>query len=223
MTMPLKPFMREIVRGKSISRALLFSHLAGFFQDHPAYVRPASVLELGSEPASHQRAFPRNWLIVRANMTGYPAMDINFDLEGPFPCMDGSYDGVVAFNTLYAIRNFPACIGECVRVARSFVVFNMPHVGAYAPHPRDFHRSTKESLSAILDPLRERGDIADFRIMPLGGSFTSAFSLIEPYFKWRIFRVPLGMAAVFLDRLDGMFVRECPIQHLVLIRTHMRI
>ncbi len=216
MSMRFAPFLREIIRGKSVGRALLFAHLESLFKE-ALFAGEKAVLELGAEPASHQRTFPSAWRVTGANKESYSAADICFDADQAFPFLDGAFDGVVCFNTLSVLRDPAFCITESLRIARSFAIFNAPNIAAYAPHPRDLHRFARDGLHAILLPLRDQGRIVSYRVIPVGGSFTSAWALVEPYARWRIFRIPLSLACAAADRFDVLFHRECPAQYLIVI------
>jgi hypothetical protein len=56
-----KYFVKEILRGKTLYRAFLSAGLIKLFQDENWLNDQFSVLELGAEPASHQRTFPKSW------------------------------------------------------------------------------------------------------------------------------------------------------------------
>ncbi|MBU0722716.1 hypothetical protein KKH46_00660 [Patescibacteria group bacterium] len=65
--MIFKYFLFEILKGKSIGRALLFCELKNLFQKEKWLNNKYSVLEIGSEPTSHQRAFPKEWTLKQSN------------------------------------------------------------------------------------------------------------------------------------------------------------
>ena len=217
MKISLSSFFRELARGKSTSRSLLVAALAELFRRRPDLSGSFSVLELGSEPASHQRIFPSAWRITRANLAEGRGADPIFDANRPFPFPDGSFDAVVFFNTLYAIESYAGCVREAVRISRRFILFNAPHIAAFAPHPSDHHRFTVTELSALCDGLVRADRRIRYGIIPVGGSFTAAMSVIDPYFIFRIFRIPPALMAAILDLWDRHVGRSCPVQHLVLI------
>lgn len=211
-------FIKEILRGKTLFRVLLFAGLRELFAKENWLRQPFKVLELGSEPASHQRALPAGWQLTASNVNNSASVDFLLNAEEKFSLDDSSYDGVIIFNTLYLIDNYRQCLRESLRVADQFVIFNIPVAAALAPQPYDFNRFTFDRLKEILEDLKQTGPAVNYRIIPLGGSFTSAVNSIDVYLKFRIIRLPVYLLAWALDRLDSTIRRRCPTQYLVLIK-----
>ncbi len=216
--MRFRYFLEEILRGKAIGRAMLFIALKKFFEENPWLNNEFLVLELGSEPASHQRALPREWKIRGSNYQLMPGLDLIIDAEKRFPVSNNDFDGVIFFNVLPVIDDYMNCLKESLRVARKFILFNIPLISGTARHPKDFSRFPQDRLLAILDNLKKDFLISEYQIIPIGGSFSSAIHLIDPYLKFRIIRVPIYLLAILLDKLDMVIKRSCPLQYLVLIR-----
>ena len=209
-----KHFLKEIVKGKTVGRATLSATLKDFFVGDDQLDQNFNVLELGGESASHQRVLPKKWKLFKSNVnkTGNP--DYIFNANEEFPFEAKKFDGVVCFNTLYAIENQENCLRESLRVSKKFVIFNAPLISGLAPHPTDFHRYTRQGLEKVLKDI----DAKSYEIVPVGGSFTSGVSLIDNYLRYRIIRIPFYLLAILLDNLDKVTKRECPIQYIVIIK-----
>lgn len=208
-------FLKEILRGKTIGRAMLFATLKELFEKEKWLNDGFKVLELGSEPASHQRAFPKFWQLKKSNYQPMEGIELIVNAEETFPFKDGEFDGTVFFNVLSVINNYLVCLEESLRVAKKFVMFNIPLISGIARHPGDFNRFPEDRLIEILENL---GGIKNSKIISIGGSFSSAVGLIDAYLKFRIIRIPIYLIAFLLDRLDKFINRQCPTQYLVLIR-----
>lgn len=211
-------FIKEVLRGKTLFRALLFIGLKELCGREKDLYQPLKVLELGSEPSSHQRAWPVAWQVSSSNIKSGAKIDFILDADQKFPLADRGYDGVAIFNVLYLINNYRQCLREALRVSKSFVIFNIPLVAALAPQPDDFNRFTFDRIREILAGLKQGGSAMNYQIIPVGGSFTSAVNAIDVYLKFRIIRLPVYLLARLLDQLDPKIKRQCPMQYLVLIR-----
>ncbi len=209
---------REILKGKNIFRALLFQALKDFFILHVGMQRDAHVLEIGSDKASHQRALPRQWILHSANAKKMSDSEYVFDANTTFPFTENSFDGVVLFNTMYLIDTYEKCIAESVRVAKSFVMFNIPLVSGIAKDPLDYNRFTRDRIEKMQKDMN-MGD-ASWEIMPIGGSFSGCAVLIDPYLAFRPLRIICNCMAYFLDKLDAKIKRDAPIQYLVYIKKN---
>jgi hypothetical protein len=82
--MKLNFFIKEIFKGKTIGRALLFATLKEFFDNEKWLNDKFSVLELGAEPASHQRTFPKSWRVKKSNYIEMKDIDFVVDAEKTF-------------------------------------------------------------------------------------------------------------------------------------------
>lgn len=212
-------FIKEVLRGKTIGRALISVNLSELFKQETWLDDNFSVLELGSEPASHQRLLPPQWKIVASNYKTMPNIDLVIDLEKPFPLTTGQFDGIICFNVLYIIDNYLNFFREALRVSKGFVLFQIPLIQCIVPHPHDYTRMTRDRIIKIMSELGEPAG-ARYSIIPLGGSFSSAVSLIDPYLKFRVAKLLFYLPALCLDRLDRFFKRECPLMYLVLIKKY---
>ncbi|GEM_PF-5653119 len=216
--MKLFDFIKEVLRGKTLFRVILFVGLKELFNQENWLNQSFKILELGSEPASHQRAFPSAWQLTTTNVKTGDKVDFLLDAEQKFSLTEASYDGVAIFNVLYLLNNYRQCLNEALRVADKFVIFNIPLVAALAPQPHDFNRFTPDRIKEILEDLKQTWPLMNYQIVPLGGSFTSAVNGLDVYLKFRIIRLPVYLLARALDGLDKMIKRQCPLQYLVLIR-----
>jgi hypothetical protein len=208
-----KTFLKALFRGKAIGRALLVSSVEKLVQSSDVLLKAEKVLDVGSQSASHERAFPKHWLITKSNYQKHDKEDLIIDVNKKFPLEDASFDGVTIFHTLYLADDYINCIQESVRVSRSFVLFNVPLISSLAPHPVDLNRFTYDRLVLVMKKL----GISQYKIIPIGGSFTSALALVEHYLYFRVLRICAGVLAKMLDHLDRLTHRSCPVQYLVLV------
>lgn len=216
--MKLKQFLKEIFKGKNIGRALLFASLKDLFGREPWLGGNFLVLELGHIKASHQRSYPLSWKIKISDYRPSDNLDYVVDVNKKFPFAPGFFDGVALFNVFYLADDYVNCLTESLRVAREFVIFNSPLISGIAKHPTDLNRFTEDKLNRLLEKLRSEQALKEYKIIPIGGSFSSAINLIDVYLRYRIIKIPFYLAAILLDRLDKMVKINCPMQYLVLIK-----
>jgi len=211
-------FYKEIFHGKSLGRAMLFSALIDLFNEEKQLKADLNILEIGAEPASYHRALPGGWKIKNSNYKMIKKTDIIIDAEKNFPLNNNEFDGVIIFNVLYILKNYYNCLSECLRVSKSFILFNVPLICGLVPQPTDYNRFTKEKLISLIDKLKQEQKIKDYRLIPIGGSFSAAIGLIDIYLRFRIIKIPIYLLAIFFDKLDKIFNRDCPNMYLVLIK-----
>jgi len=214
----MKYFLKEILKGKNIGRAMLFDFLKKIFESEDWLNGKYTVLELGSAPASYHRALPSSWNLKRSNINSEGNLDYFVDAEKHFLFDDNYFDGVVFFNLIYLVDDYSNCLTESLRVSKRFIMFNAPLVSGIAPHPHDFNRFSKDRLIGILENLKIVFKPIDYQIIPIGGSFSSAVALFDIYLRFRLVKIPIYILAVALDRLDKFIKRDCPSQYLVLIK-----
>ena len=215
-----KIIIKEILNGKSLARSLVNAFFAEIIKEKTWLSKDMRVLELGAESASHQKFFPKEWRLYSSNYKKISESDMIIDAENKFPLADNEFNGVVCLNTVYAIKNYNNCFSESLRVAENFILFHAPLIQAIIPHPLDFTRLTEDGIKSLIGELKAKFKVEEFEIMPVGGSFSSAVSLIDPYLKFRILRLPVYLTAIFLDRLDKIIKRKCPMMYLILIKKH---
>lgn len=216
--MKFEDFLKEIIKGKNIGRALLFTSLKDLFGRELWLGGDFSVLELGHISASHQRAYPENWKIKISDYRPSDNLDYIVDINKKFPFKSEFFDGVSFFNVFYLADDYINCLTESLRVSRRFVIFNSPLISGIAKHPTDLNRFTEDKLKDLLEKLKNEQILKEYKIIPLGGSFSSAVNLIDVYLRYRIIKIPFYLAAILLDKLDKMIKRNCPMQYLVLIK-----
>lgn len=207
---------KEILKGKTLGRALLFVALRKLIQENSFLQKENSILDIGSQKASHERVYPSSWRLTTSNYRDDLDADIVIDANREFPLAENSYDGVTMFNTLYLVDDYKACLSESLRVARKFVLFNIPLVSGIARHPVDLNRLPFDRLVQVLEAQKSEG-LKEYKIIPIGGSFSSAVSLVDVYLRWRVVKLPVYLIARILDRLDKIAKHECPTQYLVLM------
>lgn len=105
------------------------------------------VLDLGGHRKSgYQKRLIVDGGIETVNLDQGSRPDHFCDLEQPLPFADGSYDHVIAANTLEHIRRDVQLIGEAIRVLKPGGSFHflVPFCHKVHGSPRDFHRHTAE-------------------------------------------------------------------------------
>ncbi len=145
-------------------------------------------------------------------------MDYIVDINKKFPFNSEFFDGVSFFNVFYLADDYANCLAESLRVSRKFVIFNSPLISGIAKHQTDLNRFTENKLKYLLEKLKNEQILKEYKIVPLGGSFSSAVNLIDVYLRYRIIKIPFYLMAILLDKLDKMIKRNCPMQYLVLIK-----
>lgn len=211
------PFFKEIWMGKSVSRALQFSFLSTFFKSSE-FDRAIEVLELGSQPSSHMRTYPKSWTVRSSNISSIKGIELDYILDAnqSLPFEGKTFDGVIAMGVFYTLEDPMFTITECLRVSKYFLLFSVPHISAIARDPLDLHRYTEDGIRSIIKKI---SNSTSCNIVPIGGTFTSALSLVEPFLRFRVIKVFLGSMAFFLDKLDKITGRSVPIFYLVLIKS----
>ncbi len=197
-----KVFFKEIFKGKSIGRAMLFASLTDLFNKEKWLNSEFNILEIGHEPASYHRALPPKWKIKRSNYKSSPNMDLIIDAEKKFLFKGNEFDGVINFNVLYILKNYFQCLSESLRISKKFILFNVPLICGLVPQPHDYNRFTKEKLVDIINKLKKEYEIMNYSIIPAGGTFSSAIDLAGYYLRFRIIKIPLYLLAILLDKLD---------------------
>lgn len=219
-TMNYKNIIKEILSDKSLARSLVNVAFARIIQEKTWLSKSMRILELGAESASHQKFFPKGWQLYPSNYKKKSEPGLIIDAENKFPLADDEFSGVVCLNTIYVINDYVNCFSESLRVAENFILFHVPLIQAIIPHPFDFTRLTEDRLVSLIGELKAKFKIEEFDIVPIGGSFSSAVSLIDPYLRFRILRLPIYLVAIFLDHLDKIIKRKCPMMYLILIKKH---
>lgn len=208
----------EMAKGKTLARALLSAALNQLLHEDVELSQPASILEIGGESASHQRYLPQTWHLTLSNYKNLPGVDLIVDAENKFSLADNSFDGALCFNALYVIDDYFNCFSEALRVSNDFIIFNVPLIQALVPEPHDYTRLTEDRLKSLIADLKINHKIFETKIIPVGGTFSAAISLIDPYLKFWLLRLPAYLLAALLDGLDKKINRRCPIMYLVMIK-----
>ena len=207
---------REIFKGKNISRVQVFSALTDFFKTHKEMLGALDILEIGKEPASHERTFPKAWKIHSANYIKKENTEYVFDASKKFPFADGQFDGTVMFNVLYLIEDYKLCLEECLRVSKNFVLFNVPLISGIAKDPNDYNRFTEDKIKLTIESVS--GSSMTYEIIPVGATFSASVALLDTYLRFKPVRIFFNLCSIPLDKLDKKIGRSCPIQYLVYIK-----
>jgi hypothetical protein len=182
------------------------------------FTKAKTILELGSEQATHQTLYPKHWNVTHSNLESSNEKILSIDMEKQFSLESSSYDGVVTFNTLYAIYNVEQCIAESLRVARLFVAFNIPFITKSTPHPHDYTRMTKERLVRLLEDLKQKTLLSNFTIISYGGTGSAIGTLLTPYIPFKIIRIPLLLLLRLIDHFDQFRKVEAPLGYFVIVQ-----
>lgn len=159
--------VRQLLRGKSVYRALLNQTLQG-------RRIVGDVLDLGSRTteSSYWKAFDRT-ATGRILLTDVQEGEgiLCLDVEQPFPLPDESLDTVLAFNLLehvYWPFEMPREVSRVLRPGGTFMLA-VPYLHEYHPDADDFHRFSHTFLTRWLT---ECGFVVDEVVLLGGGPAT---------------------------------------------------
>jgi SAM-dependent methyltransferase len=183
---------RAVRDGKTILRAMANEALVPWAEE-----LKGTVLDLASGDGSTalQRVAPAaRW--VRVDVGHRP--DVRADLTASLPFGDDAADGAALVWFLYIAPDPAAVLAEIRRVLRpgGVLLLATPLAFGLNPEPRDLWRFTGEGLERLLDEAGFQG----LDIVSLGGRWTSAAFLLDPYQRPRRWVAPaVARAALALD------------------------
>lgn len=186
---------RSVRGGKTILRAMANEAVAAWGAD-----LKGTVLDLASGDGSvavHRTSPAARW--IRVDLDHGP--DVRADLTQGLPFRDGLADGAVLMWFLYIAPDPVAVLAEIRRVLRpgGVLILATPLAFPVNPEPRDLWRFTGEGLETLLG----RSGFEEVDVVPLGGRWSSAAYLLDPFQRPRRWVAPLvTRAALALDRVS---------------------
>ena len=194
--MSIGNFLNQIRQGASIYRIIMNSEL-----ERVCSSLSGAALDLASgKSPSYRKHLPEELAFTSADIkTG-----IDFNKSLLFG--DGTFDVVFFVNALYIARDRQAVFSEIRRVLKNggkFVLVS-PFIANEMPDPDDFCRLTYQGLETELK-------MAGFKIKEIkrfGERFSSAVYLLDPVWYFRLVRLVVYGAALFLDKLIPAKVRQ---------------
>ncbi|MFL5738472.1 MAG: class I SAM-dependent methyltransferase [Actinomycetota bacterium] len=133
--------------------------------------------------------------------------DVVADATRSLPLRASSFDAAVVSWFLYIAREPCAVLSEVRRVLRpgGVLILSVPLVFPVNPEPTDLWRFTDGGIDRLLSD----AGFAERRIVPLGGRWSSAAYLLEPFLRPRSIVMPAALrAAIALDRWTERRVPE---------------
>jgi len=214
----MKTVLFELVCGKGIWRALLYGTLRS--------------LNIRLEPRTIDIACGKNpgyWRILGLDASRITAIDSN-PATNPscvhdvgalrLPYSAGDFKSAIFMNAAYAFADPLSVLREIWRVleVNGTALMSFPLVFPYTPEPHDFYRFTDEGVRRVCSD----AGFAITAMRPIGGRWSSAVYLIEPFLRPRLlFAVPISLIALLLDRITYFFfpaVPTAPIGYLVVLK-----
>ena len=190
--MALIRIYRDLLRGKSVSRALQNDALAPRLS-----ALTGRVLDLAGGSGSYYAHLPVTLEIVRTNRDGRDGTN-TVDMNAPLPYPDASFDAVLLLNALYIAPEPGATLSEIRRVLKpdGVALLTTPLIANEMREPHDYARFTSEGLGR----LASEAGFAGTELVPIGERFTSALNLIA-YGPLQPLAWPLMIPALALDRV----------------------
>jgi SAM-dependent methyltransferase len=179
-------------RGRSVLGSLSAPVLSSWQSD-----LQGRVLDLASGDGTPLRKLAPDAKWIGLDIAHRP--DVVADATRPLPFRTSSVDAAVMSWFLYIAREPCAVLSEVRRVLRpgGVLILSVPLVFPVNPEPTDLWRFTDGGIDRLLSD----AGFAERRIVPLGGRWSSAAYLLEPFLRPRRVVMPAALrAAVVLDR-----------------------
>ena len=157
-------------------------------------------------------------LTVDFNTVVHPS--IVHDASLRLPWVDEFFGSVFLMNCLHVFPDPLAIIKEACRILQpdGVVVMSFPLIFPYTPEPRDFGRFTEDGIRFLCS----RAGLTVTCITPIGGRWTSAAYLINPFSGLcAVFALPLYFTAFTFDALYSFLLpalSPAPIGYFVIAR-----
>lgn len=131
----------------------------------------------GGDSPSYLRVMPSQVKRLATDIKGDGNV-IEIDANGPLPFADHSFDGLIALNMLYILRDPYAVLCEFRRIVKpgGTLILSLPFFFPESPEPHDYHRWTREGAKQILG----RAGWSDAQIQAVGGPGTVFGSSLYP-------------------------------------------
>lgn len=184
---------KEVLKGKSVTRAFLNFHLTSF-------VLNGEVIDVGGGRNADYLSFMDKEVSVSFKTFDVKAgeKDINFETD-KLPAHDCAYDTVLFLNVMEHIYNYQHIANEVVRIVKpgGQLIGFVPFLMWYHPDHRDFFRYTHEALENIL----KTAEAKDFDVIEIGGGpFLAASQMMHQSIP-KFLRPLVFLKMYFLDYL----------------------
>lgn len=163
---------KELLRGKSFGRIAMNRLLRVKLADcHGRW------LDIGGGLPSYAKYLPADCTRVNTDIKPGPGATV-LDADGVFPFDDEVFDGVLALNMLYIVRDPAATLKEARRVMKTGakLVMTLPFFFPENPEPHDYHRWTREGAEMLMADV----GFKDVEVLPVGGPGTAFAMSILP-------------------------------------------
>jgi SAM-dependent methyltransferase len=190
----MNTLIRELLRGKSIPRALL-AH------ESKSVRLEGKGIDLGSRDGSSAQYRYMDTSGAEITFTDLHPKDdtvVQLDVESNFPIDSESFDFVLAFYLLEHVFDTRHVLAEAFRITRpGGMIFGViPQTEQYHPDPDDYLRFTSSGISRFLT----QAGYKDVQTVPIGtGPASIATGTISSLAKIRPITVPLNMLGITID------------------------
>lgn len=196
----MKTTIVELLRGKGLWRAMLYDAIqsSGFI---PA--SPIADIASGKNPGYWRILGLRRDVVITLDIDPAVQPSVIHDGVSRIPWSDESFGSVLLMNCLYAFPDPLAVMKEVCRILRPYgvVAMSFPLIFPYTPEPYDFRRFTEDGIRYMCS---ESG-FSVTHIMPLGGRWTAAAYLVNPFSGMlAMAAMPMYAMAFALDTLYGL-------------------
>ncbi|MFH1759253.1 MAG: methyltransferase domain-containing protein [Patescibacteria group bacterium] len=189
-------FVKQVYQNKSLYRILFNWEVC----KHCQLITDKTIdISSGKKPSYHDYLPLSRIDVQHSNFPKINGDDILLDLNQQFPITDNQYDNVLFFNSIYILENPQLALKECCRVLKPSgqLFLSSPFIFNEAREPHDYHRFTSEKLEEMLHTVR----FQEIKIIPFGGRFASATSLISKFFYFKTIKFALFSFAILLDKI----------------------
>ena len=131
---------------------------------------------------------------------------IKVDLEQKMPIEDQTFDTVLLFNVLEHVKNYNNLLKEINRILKpggKFEIF-VPFMHRYHEDPEDYLRPTHTYLFEIL---KNNNFKVSTNVIGVG-PFTVISEILIKYFKFKIFKFPILIIFLILDKIMKLFSKD---------------
>lgn len=199
----VKSLFLELLRGKSIQRALLTHEVSSIRLEGKG-------IDLGAKDGFSAQY--RHMDMTAADIT---FTDINpkhdgvmtLDVESRFPIESDSYDFVLSFFLLEHVFDTAMVLGEAARITRpgGQIIGAVPQIERYHPDPDDYLRFTSSGIRRYLSD----AGYVNIEIIPIGaGPMSVAAQMVCNVLKLRLLTVPIGMFGFVADQFVDAFAQS---------------
>ncbi|MEA2581142.1 MAG: hypothetical protein QOE83_2034 [Actinomycetota bacterium] len=206
----VKRVVRDVAAGRSVLRAMANNAIPELMPS-----LRGTVLDLGSGDGSGavRRSAPRVSRWIGTDIGHHP--DVRADATSQLPFREDSFDGAVCMWFLYIASDPGAVLGEIRRVLRPGATFilGVPLVFPVNPEPRDLWRFTDQGITELVRAAGYR----DVRVTSLGGRWSAACYLLDPYLRPRrvVARAAVRIALALDLHADRRGLAPNPVGYLV--------